>query len=100
MINAPLPWKSRPLFFGICLPRREGVVHHIRIGGGRKAVFQLESNVNPQDDSLSDSGRFFGSEAYASLQTQFRTLTPGRRNAPLFDKLVSTYDPLTYANYP
>jgi len=29
-MNAPLPWKSRPLHFGICLRRREGVVHHIR----------------------------------------------------------------------
>jgi hypothetical protein len=32
-LNAPLPWKSRLLHFGICLPRREGVVHHIRACG-------------------------------------------------------------------
>ena len=70
------------------------------LGGGLKAVFQLESNVNPQDGSLSDSGRFFGSEAYVGLGTPFGTLTFGRQNTPLFDKLVSAYDPLTYANYP
>jgi predicted porin len=48
------------------------------LSGGLKAVFQLESNVNPQDGSLSDSGRFFGSEAYVGLGTPFGTLTVGR----------------------
>ncbi|ANB71202.1 porin [Paraburkholderia phytofirmans] len=70
------------------------------LGGGLKAVFQLESNVNPQDGTLSDSGRLFGSEAYVGLASRYGTLTFGRQNTPLFDKLVSTYDPLTYANYP
>lgn len=29
-MNAPLSWESRLLHFGICQPRRAGVVHHIR----------------------------------------------------------------------
>jgi predicted porin len=70
------------------------------LGGGLKTVFQLESNVNPQDGTLSDSGRFFGSTANVGLSGSFGTVTLGRQNTPLFDKLVTTYDPLTYANYP
>lgn len=70
------------------------------LGGGLKAVFQIAGNVNPQDGSLSDSGRLFGSEAYVGLANRYGTLTMGRQNTPLFDELVGTYDPLTYANYP
>lgn len=32
--------------------------------------------------------------------SRYGTLTFGRQNTPLFDKLISTYDPLMYANYP
>lgn len=71
-----------------------------QLGNGLSAVFQLESNFNPQDGTASDSGRFFGSTANVGLSGKFGTLTLGRQDTPLFDKLVTTYDPLTYANYP
>jgi predicted porin len=70
------------------------------LGHGLKAVFQIESNFDPQDSALSDSGRLFGSTANGGLSGGFGTLTLGRQDTPLFDKLVTTYDPLTYANYP
>lgn len=70
------------------------------LGGGLKAVFQLESNINPQNGSLGDSGRLFDSTADVGLSGDFGTLTLGRQNTPLFNQLVFTYDPLTYANYP
>lgn len=70
------------------------------LGNGQKAVFQIESNFDPQDGALSDSGRFFGATASVGLSGGFGTVTLGRQNTPLFDKLISTYDPLTYANYP
>jgi predicted porin len=70
------------------------------LGNGQKAVFQIESNFDPQDGALSDSGRFFGSTANVGLSGGFGTVTLGRQDTPLFDKLVTTYDPLTYANYP
>ncbi|RQZ27148.1 porin [Burkholderia sp. Bp9090] len=70
------------------------------LGGGLKAVFQIESNFDPQDGAQSDSGRFLGSTANVGLSGAYGTITLGRQNTPLFDKLVFTYDPLTYANYP
>jgi len=70
------------------------------LGSGMKAVFEFENNFNPQNGSLGDSSRLFDSEAYVGLASQYGTLTFGRQNTPLFDKLISTYDPLTYANYP
>lgn len=70
------------------------------LGAGLKAVFQIESNFDPQDGALSDAGRLFGSTANVGLSGAYGTLTLGRQDTPLFDKLVFTYDPLTYANYP
>ncbi|WP_375542607.1 porin [Paraburkholderia sp. CNPSo 3272] len=70
------------------------------LGNGLKAVFDVENNFNPRDGSLGDNGRLFDSQAYVGLAGQYGTLTFGRQNTPLFDKLISTYDPLTYANYP
>ncbi|HEM8494636.1 porin [Burkholderia multivorans] len=70
------------------------------LGGNLKAVFQIESNFNPQDGTLTDSGRLFNSMSYVGLSGDFGTVTFGRQDTPLYDKLISTYDPLTYANYP
>jgi len=69
------------------------------LGGRLKGVFQLESNINPQDGSLGDSSRLFDSTD-VGLSGDFGTLTFGRQTTPLFNQRVFTYDPLTYANYP
>jgi predicted porin len=70
------------------------------LGNGLKAVFELENNFNPQDGTPGDRERLFDSEAYVGFESPYGTLTFGRQNTPLFDKLISDYDPLTYANYP
>ncbi|MGF6609347.1 putative porin [Paraburkholderia sp. WSM4175] len=70
------------------------------LGNGMKTVFDIENNFNPQNGSMGDSGRLFNSQACVGLASQYWTLTFGRQNTPLFDKLISSYDPLTYANYP
>ncbi|REG50869.1 putative porin [Paraburkholderia sp. BL6669N2] len=69
------------------------------LGGGMKAVFDLESGINLQDGSASDSQRLFNRNAYVGLSSQYGTLTLGRQKTPLFDLLGDTYDPLTVGNY-
>ncbi|PRY04807.1 putative porin [Paraburkholderia sp. BL25I1N1] len=69
------------------------------LGGGMKAIFDLESGINLQDGSASDSQRLFNRNAYVGLSSQYGTLTLGRQKTPLFDLLGDTYDPLTVGNY-
>ncbi|WP_407945283.1 porin [Paraburkholderia antibiotica] len=69
------------------------------LGGGIKAIFDLESGVNLQDGTASDSHRLFNRNAYVGLSSRYGTLTLGRQKSPLFDLLGDTYDPLTVGNY-
>lgn len=69
------------------------------LGGGLKAIFDLESGIDLQDGSASDSQRLFNRNAYVGLSSQYGTLTLGRQKTPLFDLLGDTYDPLTVGNY-
>lgn len=78
---------------------RFGVKGTEDLGGGLKAIFDLESGINLQDGSFADSGRLFNRNAYVGLDSQYGTLTLGRQKTPLFDQLSNTYDPLTVGNY-
>ncbi|WP_090544796.1 porin [Paraburkholderia caballeronis] len=69
------------------------------LGGGLKAIFDLESGINLQDGSFADSHRLFNRNAYVGLDSRYGTLTLGRQKTPLFDQLANTYDPLTVGNY-
>ncbi|AOK28128.1 MULTISPECIES: porin [Burkholderia] len=69
------------------------------LGGGLKAIFNLESGMNLQDGSFSDRHRMFNRAAYVGLSSQYGTLTLGRQKTVLFDLLSDTYDPLTVGNY-
>ena len=69
------------------------------LGGGLKAIFDLESGIDLQDGSQSDSKRMFNRAAYVGLDSRFGALTVGRQKTPLFDQLANTYDPLTVGNY-
>jgi predicted porin len=69
------------------------------LGGGLKAIFDLESGINLQDGSFADSHRLFNRNAYVGLSSQYGTVTLGRQKTPLFDQLADTYDPLTVGNY-
>ncbi|WP_322032978.1 porin [Paraburkholderia sp. J76] len=68
------------------------------LGGGLKAIFDLESGIDLQSGGLSSS-RLFSRNAYVGLASQYGTVTLGRQKSPLFDQLSDTYDPLTVGNY-
>jgi predicted porin len=69
------------------------------LGGGLKAVFQLESGIDLQNGQYSDSARAFNRAAFVGLSSRYGVLTLGRQKTPLFDMLGDTYDPLTVGNY-
>ncbi|SAL44246.1 porin [Caballeronia peredens] len=69
------------------------------LGGGLKAIFQLESGVELENGQYSDSAREFNRAAFVGLSSRYGTLTLGRQKTPLFDMLGDTYDPLTVGNY-
>ncbi|WP_414447037.1 porin [Burkholderia sp. 22PA0099] len=62
------------------------------LGGGRSAVFRLESGFSPSNGSLGQGGRMFGRQAYVGLADEhLGTLTLGRQ----YDPLVDMIQPLT-----
>ncbi|WP_240655869.1 porin, partial [Paraburkholderia phosphatilytica] len=66
------------------------------LGGGLKAIFQLENGFNPNTGSLGQGGRMFGRQAYVGLSgDQWGTVTLGRQ----YDPVVDLVQPLTADNY-
>ncbi|WGS52433.1 porin [Paraburkholderia sp. D15] len=66
------------------------------LGGGLKAIFQLENGFNPNNGSLGQGGKMFGRQAYVGLTgDQWGTVTLGRQ----YDPLVDLVQPLTADNY-
>ncbi|WP_144149037.1 porin [Paraburkholderia sp. BCC1884] len=66
------------------------------LGGGLKAIFQLENGFNPTTGALGQGGREFGRQAYVGLASdQFGTFTLGRQ----YDPLVDLVQGLTGDNY-
>jgi predicted porin len=66
------------------------------LGGGLKAIFQLENGFNPNTGSLGQGGRMFGRQAYVGLTgDSWGTVTVGRQ----YDPLVDLVQPLTADNY-
>jgi predicted porin len=62
------------------------------LGGGLKAIFQLENGFNASNGGLGQSGRMFGRQAFVGLsQEQYGTLTLGRQ----YDSVVDYLAPLT-----
>jgi predicted porin len=62
------------------------------LGGGTKAVFQLENGFDVNSGQLGQGGRMFGRQAYVGLSSQqFGTLTMGRQ----YDSVVDYLAPLT-----
>ncbi|WP_338927177.1 porin (plasmid) [Mycetohabitans endofungorum] len=53
------------------------------LGGGLKAIFQLENGFNPNDGRLGQGGREFNRQAYVGLQNDaYGTVTLGRQYVP------------------
>ncbi len=66
------------------------------LGGGLKAIFQLENGFNINNGALRQNGKMFGRQAYVGLtQDQYGTITLGRQ----YDPLVDMVQPLTGDNY-
>ncbi len=58
---------------------RWGVKGTEDLGGGLSAIFRLESGINLQDGTGSDSQRLFNRYAYVGLSSAYGTLTLGRQ---------------------
>ncbi|REG52422.1 putative porin [Paraburkholderia sp. BL6669N2] len=66
------------------------------LGGGLKAIFQLENGFDVNTGGLNQGGRLFGRQAYVGLtQDLYGTFTLGRQ----YDPLVDMVQPLTADNY-
>ena len=66
------------------------------LGGGLKAIFQLESGFNPSTGALGQGGRLFGRQAYVGLTAaQYGALTLGRQ----YDPVVDLVQAITEDNY-
>jgi predicted porin len=66
------------------------------LGGGLKAIFQLENGFNPSTGGLAQGGRLFGRQAFVGLSAdQYGTFTLGRQ----YDPLVDMVQGITEDNY-
>ncbi|HEY4294855.1 MAG TPA: porin [Paraburkholderia sp.] len=66
------------------------------LGGGLKAIFQLENGFDINSGRLQQGGRMFGRQAYVGLSGDtWGTVTAGRQ----YDPLVDMIQPLTGDNY-
>ncbi|RFU44560.1 porin [Paraburkholderia sp. DHOC27] len=75
---------------------RWGVKGNEDLGGGLKAIFQLENGFNPSTGGLGQGSRLFGRQAFVGLASdQFGTVTLGRQ----YDPLVDMVQGITEDNY-
>ncbi|MBN3779424.1 porin [Burkholderia sp. Ac-20345] len=66
------------------------------LGGGLKAIFQLENGFDPGTGKFNQGGRMFGRQAFVGLESaQYGTLTLGRQ----YDPLVDLVQAVTADNY-
>ncbi|MEM5383445.1 porin [Paraburkholderia phymatum] len=66
------------------------------LGGGLKAIFQLESGFDVNSGKMGQGSRLFGRQAYVGLtHDAYGTVTLGRQ----YDPLVDMVQPLTADNY-
>ncbi|MCG5074313.1 porin [Paraburkholderia tagetis] len=79
-------WALGNSSFGNLSGSRWGLKGAEDLGGGLKAIFQLESGFNPSTGRLGQGGRLFGRQAYVGLTAaQYGSLTLGRQYDPLID---------------
>lgn len=84
------------LFGGNLQGNRFGLKGTEDLGGGLKAIFQLENGFDINSGKLGQGGLLFGREAYVGLTADaWGTLTAGRQ----YDPLVDMIQPLTGDGY-
>ncbi|NKJ49154.1 porin [Burkholderia sp. SG-MS1] len=84
------------LFGGNLQGSRFGLKGSEDLGGGLKAIFQLENGFDINSGKLQQGSRMFGRQAYVGLAAdQWGTFTAGRQ----YDPLVDMIQPLTGDNY-
>jgi predicted porin len=69
------------------------------LGGGLKAMFQLENGFSSDNGAMLQGGSLFGRQSWVGLQGSLGKIRVGRQNTPLFDLLADHFDPLTVGNY-
>ena len=68
------------------------------LGGGLRAVFQLESGFAPDTGTLMQNGRLFGREATVGLAGSWGRVNIGHQRNAIFD-LHLVYSPMSYTSY-
>jgi predicted porin len=72
---------------------RWGIKGQEDLGGGLKAIFQLENGFSPTTGQLGQNSRMFGRQAFVGLASnQLGTLTVGRQYDPLVDMVQGITD--------
>ncbi|WP_250436995.1 porin [Caballeronia sp. ATUFL_F2_KS9A] len=70
------------------------------LGGGTKAVFQLESGINLSNGAAGQGGRMFGRQAYVGVtDNRFGSVTLGRQYDSVVDYLAPTTANGNFAGY-
>ena len=67
------------------------------LGGGMKAIFDLQSGFAVDTGASAQGGLLFGRQAYAGLSGGFGTITAGRQYSPI-DTVWGTYDGQGYTS--
>lgn len=91
--NAPAPGSQHSLGSGIHTTSRWGVRGSEDLGGGARALFNLESGLNADTGAPANSAKYFDRASWVGLQAGWATVALGRQTTLLADA-ISPVDPL------
>jgi predicted porin len=91
--NGPAAGSTRSLGSGIHTTSRWGLRGSEDLGGGAKALFQLESGLNADTGAPANASKYFDRASWVGLQGGWGTLALGRQTTMLADA-ISPVDPL------
>lgn len=91
--NAPVADSTSSVGSGINTTSRWGIRASEDLGGGAKALLQLESGINVDTGTAANASKYFDRASWVGLQGGWGTLALGRQTSTLADA-VSPVDPL------